>query len=223
MGKVRTGLAVSLDGFISGPNDGPEAPMGDGGERLLGWYAGGDTEYRLPGTDMVFMVSAPTAEFLRETRETTGALVFGRRSFDLTHGWGGNHPLDVPVFVVSSSVPQEWVYEGSPFTFVTDGLQSALEQAQAVAGDKDVGVGAASIVQQCIRAGLLDEIHLDLVPVLLGGRRAIVRPPRHRADRPGAHEGDRGRWGDTSDLPRREVKYPRGRVWAAAPQALVAG
>ena len=76
--------------------------------------------------------------------------------------------MDVPVFVVSSSVPPEWVYEGSPFTFVTDGLESALEQAQAVAGDKDVGVGAANIVQQCIRAGLLDEIHVDLVPVLLG-------------------------------------------------------
>jgi dihydrofolate reductase len=142
MGKVRTGLAVSLDGFISGPNDGPDAPMGVGGERLLGWYAAGDTEYRLPGTDMVFKVSPQTAEFLRQTRETTGALVFGRRTFDLTHGWGGKHPLDVPVFVVSSSVPQEWVYQGSPFRFVTDGLESALAQAQAqaVAGDKDVGV-----------------------------------------------------------------------------------
>ena len=169
MGKVRTGLGVSLDGFISGPNDGPEAPMGVGGERLLAWYGAGDTDYRLPGTDMVFRVSAQTADFLRETRETTGALVFGRRTFDLTHGWGGNHPLDVPVFVVSSSAPPEWVYEGSPFRFVTDGLEGALEQAQAVAGDKDVGVGAASIVQQCIRAGLLDEIHIDLVPVLLGG------------------------------------------------------
>jgi len=77
--------------------------------------------------------------------------------------------LDVPVFVLGGSVPQEWVYEGSPFTFVTDGLESAVEQAKAVAGDKGVGVGAASIVQQCIKAGLLDEIHLDLVPVLLGG------------------------------------------------------
>ena len=124
MGKVRTGLAVSLDGFISGPNDGAEAPMGHGGERLLAWYGAGDTEYRLPGTDMVFKVAAQTAEFLRETRESTGALVFGRRTFDLTHGWGGNHPLDVPVFVVSGSVPQAWVYEGSPFTFVTDGLEA---------------------------------------------------------------------------------------------------
>jgi dihydrofolate reductase len=71
--------------------------------------------------------------------------------------------LDVPVFVVSSSVPPAWVYQGSPFTFVTDGLESALEQAQAVAGDKDVGVGAASIVQRCIRAGLLDELGRDSV------------------------------------------------------------
>jgi dihydrofolate reductase len=168
MGKVRTGHSTSLDGFIAGPNDGPEAPMGDGGERLLAWYAGGDTEYRLPGTEMVFKVSPQTAELLRGTRRTTGALVTGRRTFDLTNGWGGRHPLDVPVFVVSHTVPQEWVYEGSPFTFVTDGLESALEQAKAIAGDKDVGVVGASLVQQCIRAGVLDEIHVDLVPVLLG-------------------------------------------------------
>jgi dihydrofolate reductase len=76
--------------------------------------------------------------------------------------------LGVPTFVVTHTVPQEWVFEGSPFTFVTDGLESALEKAKAAAGDKDVGVVGASIVQQCIRAGLLDEIHLDLVPVLLG-------------------------------------------------------
>jgi dihydrofolate reductase len=168
MGKVRTGHSTSLDGFIAGPNDGPEAPMGEGGERLLGWYAAGDTEYRLPGTEMVFKFSAQTAELLRETRTTTGALVTGRRTFDLTNGWGGRHPLDVPVFVVSHTVPHEWVYERSPFRFVTDGLESALEQAKALAGDKDVGVVGASLVQQCIRAGLLDEIHFDLVPVLLG-------------------------------------------------------
>jgi dihydrofolate reductase len=169
MGKVRTGHSTSLDGFIAGPNDGPEAPIGDGGEQLLAWYSAGDTEYRLPGTEMVFKVSAASAEFLRETRTTTGALVTGRRTFDLTNGWGGRHPLDVPVFVVTHTVPQEWVYEGSPFSFVTDGLESALDQAKAVAGEKDVGVIGASIVQQCIRLGLLDEIHLDLVPILLGG------------------------------------------------------
>jgi dihydrofolate reductase len=169
MGKVRTGLSVSLDGFISGPNDGPDTPMGEGGELLLAWYASGDTEYEMPGTGMVFKVAAATADYLRETQERTGALVYGRRTFEFTNGWGGKHPLDVPVFILSGSIPQEWVYEGSPFTFVTDGLESAVKQAKAIAGDKDVGVGAASVVQQCIKAGLLDEIHLDLVHVLLGG------------------------------------------------------
>ena len=118
-----------------------------------------------------------TAELLRQTRTTTGALVTGRRTFDLTNGWGGRHPLDVPVFVLTHTVPQEeWDYERSPFTFVTDGLESALEQAKAIAGDKDVGVVGASLVQQCVRAGVLDEIHVDLVPILLGdGVRLIDR------------------------------------------------
>jgi dihydrofolate reductase len=169
MGKIRTGHSLSLDGFIAGPNDGPEAPMGDGGEQLLAWYSAGDTEYVLPGTEMVFRVSPRSAELLRETRGTTGALVTGRRTFDLTGGWGGGHPLGVPVFVLTHTVPQEWVYEGSPFTFVTDGLESAVEQARAAAGEKDVGVIGASLVQQCLRAGLLEEIHVDLAPVLLGG------------------------------------------------------
>ena len=97
-----------------------------------------------------------------------GAFVTGRRTFDITNGWGGSPPLGVPAFVVTHTVPQEWVYEGSPFTFVTDGVESAVERAKAVAGDKDVAVGAASIAQQCLQAGLLDEIHIDLVPVLLG-------------------------------------------------------
>jgi dihydrofolate reductase len=130
---------------------------------------GGDTEYRLPGTDMVFRVSPQSAELLREVNRTMGAFVTGRRTFDITGGWGGRPPLGVPTFVVTHTVPQEWVYEESPFTFVTDGVESAVEQAKAVAGGKDVAVGAASIAQQCIRAGLLDEVHVNLVPVLLGG------------------------------------------------------
>jgi dihydrofolate reductase len=169
VGKVSMGLSMSLDGFIAGPNDGPGAPLGEGGERLFAWYSGGDTEYRLPGTEMVFEVSPQSVELLREAHGKMGAFVTGRRTFDITNGWGGSPPLGVPTFVVTHTVPQEWVYEGSPFAFVTDGVESAVGQAKAVAGDKDVAVGAASIVQQCIRAGLLDEIHVDLVPVLLGG------------------------------------------------------
>jgi dihydrofolate reductase len=168
MGKVATGLSMSLDGFIAGPNDGLGQPLGEGGERLFAWYSGGDTEYGLPGTEMVFMVSQQSAEMLWEAHAGMGAFVTGRRTFDITNGWGGSPPLGVPTFVVTHAVPDEWVYEGSPFTFVTDGVESAVERARAVAGERDVAVGAASIAQQCIRTGLLDEIHVDLVPVLLG-------------------------------------------------------
>ena len=170
MGNVSTGLTMSLDGFIAGPNDGPVAPLGEGGERLFAWYSSGDTAYRLPGTEMVFRISPASAELLRKAHGTTGAFVPGRRTFDITNGWSGRPPLGVPTFVVTHTIPKEWIYEGSPFTFVTEGVESAVEQARAVAGDKkNVAVGAASIAQQCIRAGLLDEIHVDLVPVLLGG------------------------------------------------------
>ena len=169
MAKVATGLSMSLDGFIAGPNDGPQSPLGDGGERLFAWYSAGNTEYRLPGTEMVFRVSPQSAELLREAHSKMGAFVTGRRTFDITNGWNGSPPLGVPTFVVTHTVLQEWDYEGSPFTFVTEGVESAVKQAKAVAGDKDVAVSAASIAQQCIRLGLLDEIHVDLVPVLLGG------------------------------------------------------
>jgi dihydrofolate reductase len=169
MGKVSVGLSMSLDGFIAGPNDGPDSPLGDGGERLFAWYSAGDTDYELPGTEMVFRISPQSAELLREVDRTMGAFVSGRRTFDIANGWGGRPPLGVPTFVVTHTVPKEWVYEGSPFTFVTEGVEDAVEQARAVAGEKDVAVGAASIAQQCIRAGLLDEVHINLVPVLLGG------------------------------------------------------
>jgi dihydrofolate reductase len=169
MGKVAMGLTMSLDGFIAGPNDGQEHPLGEGGMRLFDWFSAGDTDYELPGTEMVFRVSQQSAEVLREAHSRMGAFVTGRRTFDITNGWGGSPPLGVPTFVVTHrETPQEWVYEGSPFTFVTDGVESAVEKAREVAADKYVAVGAASIVQQCIRAGLLDEIHVDLVPVLLG-------------------------------------------------------
>jgi dihydrofolate reductase len=168
MGKVAVGLTMSLDGFIAGPNDGPGQPLGEGGMRLFDWYSSGDTDYEMPGTEMVFRVSQQSAELLREAHTKMGAFVTGRRTFDITNGWGGSPPLGVPTFVVTHTIPQDWVYKGSPFTFVTDGVESAVEKAREVAGDKTVAVGAASIAQQCIRAGLLDEIHVDLVPVLLG-------------------------------------------------------
>jgi dihydrofolate reductase len=168
MGKVTSGLTMSLDGFIAGPNDGPENPLGENGMRLFDWYESGDTDYVVPSGGMTFKVSSQSAEILDEAFSSIGAIVTGRRTFDITNGWGGRHPLDVPIFVLTHTVPDGWDYEGSPFTFVTDGVDSAVEQAQEVAGEKSVAVGAASLVQQCLEAGLLDEIHVDVVPVLLG-------------------------------------------------------
>ena len=178
MGKVATGLSMSLDGFIAGPNDGPGQPLGEGGERLFEWYSGGDTEYGLPGTEMVFMVSRQSAEMLREAHAGMGAFVTGHRTFDITSGWGGSPPLGVPTFVVTHTVPDEWVYEGSPFEFVTDGVENAVERAKTAAGQKNVAVGGgASIARQCIEAGLVDEIQVHLVPVLLGrGIKLFDRP-----------------------------------------------
>jgi dihydrofolate reductase len=169
MGKVTSGLTMSLDGFIAGPNDGPEHPLGEDGMRLFDWYGGGDTEYVVPSGGMTFQVSPQSAEMLSGVFSSIGAIVTGRRTFDITNGWGGRHPLDVPVVVLTHNVPDGWEYEGSPFTFVTDGVESAVEKARKLAGEKHVAVGAASLVQQCLRAGLLDEVHVDLVPVLLGG------------------------------------------------------
>jgi dihydrofolate reductase len=160
VGKVGTGFSTSLDGFIARPN-------GDVGP-LFDWYFAGDTEYTVPGGNFTLRVSAQSAELLSESYGKMGALVVGRRHFDHAGAWGGRHPMDVPVFVVTHAVPRQWTHEGSPFTFVTDGAEKAVEQAKAVAGSKDVGVGGANVAQQCIGARLIDEVGIDLVPVLLG-------------------------------------------------------
>jgi dihydrofolate reductase len=170
MGTVGTSLTMSLDGFIAGPNDGPNNPLGENGMRLFNWYSTGDTECTVPAGTMTVKVSKASAEMLRESYSKIGALVTGRKTFDITNGWDGRHPADVPIFVLTHSVPEEWVkvHPDAPFTFVTDGVESAVAQAKEAAGEKNVGVGAASLVQQCLKAGLLDEIQVELVPYLLG-------------------------------------------------------
>ena len=160
MGKIISGFTMSLDGFIAGPNDDIR--------RLFKWYSSGDTAFPVPGTDMVFKVSQASAEVMSELWGSIGAVVTGRRDFDVSDAWGGNPPYGWPTFIVTHNPPQAWVKPGSPFTFVTDGVASALEQAKRVAGDKHVVVGGTTIVQQCLKAGLLDEIHIDLASMLLG-------------------------------------------------------
>jgi dihydrofolate reductase len=168
MGRVITELTMSLDGFVTGPNDSPELPLGAGGERLFHWYYSGDTPLPLPGTDMVFKISRASADLLREEWDALGAMVTGRRMFDIANAWEGHPPGGGPCFVVTHSAPQEWAKKGSPFIFVTHGIESAIQQAKQAAGDKNVSVSSANIMQQCIEAGLLDEVHINLVPVLLG-------------------------------------------------------
>jgi dihydrofolate reductase len=160
MGSVIFNMSMSLDGFIGGPNGEVD--------RLFQWYGSGDTAVPFPGTDLEFRVARASAALFQKVWPTIGAMVTGRRNFDGAAGWGGKPPLGVPHFVVTHSVPQEWVTDESPFTFVTDGVASAVAQAKQAAGEKHVAVSSANIMQQCLRAGLVDEIHIDMVPVLLG-------------------------------------------------------
>jgi dihydrofolate reductase len=162
MSKVYTGASMSLDGYIAGPDE-------SGFEHLFQWYANGDVEVRTTDPQMTLHMTDVSAAHFRGLIEATGALVVGRKLFDSTGGWGGNHPMGVPVVVLTHSVPDGWPREGAPFTFVSEGIEAAIEQAKALAGDKVVGVNGGTIARQCLDAGLLDEIWVDLVPVLLGG------------------------------------------------------
>jgi dihydrofolate reductase len=167
--KVSADISMSLDGFITGPNDDVSRPLGEGGERLHQWVfelASWRERHGLAGGK-----SNRDADVLDEAFRNVGAVVMGRRMFN--HGekpWGDNPPFHVPVFVVTHNSRQMLNKEGgTTFTFVTDGIESALKQAKAAAGGKDLSVaGGANIVQQFLKAGLLDEIQIHLVPVLLG-------------------------------------------------------
>jgi dihydrofolate reductase len=165
MGKVMASFSVSLDGFIAGPDDGLEHPLGRGGDCLFGWMNAGPesnrvNEFLAPPDASKRVIEAWLAE--------TGAIVSGRRTFDIARGWKQGHPIDVPLFVVTHEPPTQG--EWSPrVTFVPEGLERALDLAQDAAGDLAVGVAAANPVQQLLRSGRVDEIELSVVPCLLGG------------------------------------------------------
>jgi dihydrofolate reductase len=157
MTNVIFDISMSLDGFVTASNVRPEEPLGDGGQRLHEWAFGEDERNR---------------ELLEEAMNFVGAVIAGRRTYDLSvASWGSDGPAGparVPVFVVTHAEPDD-TPEGGVYTFMTDGIESALEQAKAAAGDKVVAVmGGADIGQQFIRAGLVDEISIHLVPVLFG-------------------------------------------------------
>lgn len=159
MSKVIANMSMSLDGFI--------ADKGDGIDHLFGWMGAGDVEVTTAVDWAKFQVSQASADHMREAMAGIGALIAGRHLFDITQGWGGTHPLGVPVVVVThQQPPADWPHTET-FTFV-DSVEEAVRVATKLAGDKDVVVASAKIAQQCLAAGLLDAISVDLVPVLLG-------------------------------------------------------
>jgi dihydrofolate reductase len=161
MSKVIAGFSMSLDGFVADPDDGVE--------HVFKWFTAGGTDAEVMVGDHEIGMTREAAEFIKEGGRTAGVLVTARRTFDLAHAWGGKHPMDVPMVVVTHRVPQEWVNrEDSPFTFVTEGVPKAINVAREIAGDQDVVVGAPSVTQECLQLGLLDAIHVDLAPVVLG-------------------------------------------------------
>ena len=167
MSKVTFNMTMSLDGFVAGPNDRPDNGLGDGGERLFNWYFSGDVEVAISEGTPLLKVSPQSAKLIKESFETYGAGVWGRKTFDIAGAWGG-HPPGTPCFVMTHRPPQEWINAGSPFIFVTDGVESAIRQAKRAAGNKDVVLCTASVLQQALNAKLVDEIYVDLAPIVLG-------------------------------------------------------
>jgi dihydrofolate reductase len=160
MGKVVSQASMSLDGYIADPSDnvGP----------LFDWYGNGDVEVTGADPDRVFRVSAASAAYLRDAWSNAGVSVIGRRLFDLTNGWNGKPPVGEAVVVVTHRPPEDWDFADAPFTFVTDGVERAVAQAKELAGDRVVSVTPGYVGGQAFRAGLVDEVLVDLVPVVFG-------------------------------------------------------
>jgi dihydrofolate reductase len=155
MALVTCDMSMSLDGYVTGPNDSRENPFGDGAGSLHDWLFNDPTDAE--------------RAMLEGAVGGTGAVVMGRKSFDkCVEMWGENGPLDgLPCFVVTHNEPTESY--PSCYTFVTDGVESAIKQAKDVAGDKAVGLHGATVMQQGLPLGLVDEIYVHVVPLLIGG------------------------------------------------------
>jgi dihydrofolate reductase len=152
-------MTMSLDGFIADPKDQP-------GE-LFDWYGAGDVTVPTPNEGISFQVDEASAEMLRELTGNTGALVAGRRLFDVADGWGDNHPAGAPVVVVTHRPPDDAANRWPRTTFV-DGVDAAVTEARRIAGNQDVTIASPTITQQALDLGLVDEVCVSLVPVLFG-------------------------------------------------------
>src|SRR3954471_17019589 len=185
MSRLRMNISMSLDGYSAGPDPSLDDPLGKGGEQLHEWVLSLEAwrePHGLEGGE-----EGPDSELVARTLSRTGATIMGRRMFSGGAGpweddpnadawWGDNPPFHHPVFVLTHHERAPLVKDGgTTFTFVTDGIESALDQARAAAGERDVAVaGGADAIQQYMKAGLLDELHLHVAPLLLGGGRRLL-------------------------------------------------
>lgn len=165
MGRVIASASMSLDGYIAKHDN----TIGS----LFDWLHNGDIELPTASAGITFRLNRASFDYWREWVASIGALICGRTLFDFTKGWGGRHTMDVPVVVVTHTVPTEWIsaHPDAPFTFVTGGIHAALAQATALAAGRNVAVTAGTIARQCLDAGLLDEVAVDLVPVVMADGR----------------------------------------------------
>jgi dihydrofolate reductase len=182
MASVKCHISMSLDGYVAGPNPSDKEPLGEGGEGLHEWVFGTDSwrsQHGLEGGER-----NADSEVIEEVVENVGAYIMGRGMFagagewdpSWKGWWGDNPPYHVPVFVLTHHQREPLEMEGgTTFTFVNDGVGSALDQARSAAGEKDIAIaGGADVIQQYLAAGLLDELYLHIVPVLLGGGRRLL-------------------------------------------------
>jgi dihydrofolate reductase len=183
MGQVTCQISVSLDGFVAGPDQSAEDPLGRGGEGLHEWAIATESWRRRHGREGG--ERGADSDVIDEVTEGVGAHIMGRKMFGGGEGpwdetwtgwWGEDPPFHAPVFVLTHHAREPLPMEGgTTFNFVTDGIESALEQARAAAGEGDIAIaGGASAIQQYLRAGLLDELYLHIVPILLGGGERLL-------------------------------------------------
>lgn len=170
MSRVVANITISLDGFVAGPNDGPGRGLGDGGEVLHHWVFGRPWTYadEVTSDDVGGGDSPVDSQVLEDAFAEAGACIVGRTMFDFVDGWGYTNPYPIPCFVLTNRADDELRAKAPTFTFVS-GIERALEQARSVAGGKKVAIGGgANVIQQYLAAGLVDELHLHVAPVLLG-------------------------------------------------------
>jgi dihydrofolate reductase len=159
--KVVAAASMSLDGFVAYENNDPGA--------LFDWYQAGEVEIVNAGSLPPFHLTRESADYWRSWTDELGCLVVGRLLFDITDGWGGEHPLGVPFVVLTHEAPTGWAHAHTGNAhFVTDGIRAAIARAREIAGERTVGVAAGTVAGQALASGLLDEVAIDLVPIVMG-------------------------------------------------------